>query len=70
MTTLECIKRSEVLLAPPKYSLRITTRTTHGRILRTETANGMEEMPPKMASAMRGMGMTKRGREERREGDG
>lgn len=61
MTTLECIKRSEVLLAPPKYILRIMTRTIHGKILRAETANGIEEMPPKMASAIKGIGMTNRG---------
>ena len=57
MTTLECISRSEVLLAPPKYNLSTTMRISHGRALRIGIANGIEDMPSKRASANKGIGM-------------
>lgn len=57
MTTLECISRSEVLLAPPKYNLSTTMRISHGRALRIWIANGIEDMPLKRTSAINGIGI-------------
>lgn len=61
MTTLECMSRSDVLLAPPKYNLSTAMRISHGRALRTGIANGMEDRPSKRASASKGMGMLSKG---------
>ncbi len=34
MTTLECMLRSEVFLAPPKYAFRKYTAISHGAIFK------------------------------------
>lgn len=61
MITFECISRSEVLLAPPKYSLRRTSAMSHGMVVRIVTAYGIELMPLKSTSANRGIGISIRG---------
>lgn len=57
MITLECIKRSEVLFAPPKYNLSKYMRTSHGRALSICIANGVEIMPLESTSASKGIGI-------------
>ncbi len=57
MITLECISRSEVLLAPPKYTFKRTRRTSHGTTLRIGIAKGMEAIPLKRISANKGIGI-------------
>lgn len=59
MTTLECIKRSEVLLAPPKYHFSTHVRTTHGSAFSIGTANGTASTPLKTTSANSGIGISK-----------
>ena len=60
MTTLECIKRSEVLLAPPKYHFSTHVRTTHGSAFSIGRANGTASLPLKTTSANRGIGISVR----------
>jgi len=55
--TLECIRRSEVLLAPPKYNLRSHVRTSQGRVFSIGIAKGMEETPLNSTSASSGIGI-------------
>ena len=59
MTTLECIKRSEVLLAPPKYHFITHVRTTHGSAFSIGIANGTASTPLKTTSANSGIGISK-----------
>ena len=58
MITFECMSRSEVFLAPPKYHLRRYRAKSHGTVFRTGTAKGIEEMPTNMASANNGRGIS------------
>lgn len=57
MTTLECIRRSEVFLAPPKYSFRSATGTSHNRDLKAVMKKGTAGTPLTMLSAMNGRGI-------------
>ena len=60
MTTLECIKRSEVLLAPPKYHFNTHVRITHGSAFSIGRAKGTASTPLKTTSAKRGIGISTR----------
>lgn len=51
MITLECIKRSDVLLAPPKYIFRSHTKNSTGKIFRRGTTNGNKDAPSNTALA-------------------
>ena len=57
MMTLECITRSERLLAPPKYVFRRYIRASHGSVFKTVEAYGMLEKPSSRISATRGIGI-------------
>ena len=57
MTTLECIKRSEVFLAPPKYSFRSAMGTSHKRPLNALTVKATAGAPLKMLSNINGRGI-------------
>ena len=58
MIILECIKRSEVLLAPPKYHFRSHVSRTQGNAFSTGRAKGIESTPSKIASANKGIGIS------------
>lgn len=57
ITTFECIKRSEVLLAPPKYSLSSHIRPNQGSVFSNGTRYGIDEIPLNIMSASSGMGI-------------
>lgn len=45
MTTFDFIRRSDELLAPPKYHFKTYTRTSHGSNFSVGTKYGIEDMP-------------------------
>lgn len=57
MTTFDLIKRSDVLLAPPKYSLRSHTMNSHGRVFNIGMANGIHDIPRDAISVKMGIGI-------------
>ena len=57
MITLEAIKRSELLLAPPKYSFKSHTKQIQGKAFNMIPAKGTDETPLNTTSAMKGIGM-------------
>lgn len=57
MITLECIKRSEILLAPPKYHFASHVRMTQGNAFSIGRRYGIESGPLKTMSPSNGIGI-------------
>lgn len=51
MITLECIKRSEVLLAPPKYIFSSHIESSKSKIFRRGITNGNKDTPSNITLA-------------------